>query len=614
ILWASAPGWTVASTFLLVLEIILGLATLYLIKTLVDAITSQVSGSPDLAAGINETTQSITETMATSPNLTAFEPILWQVGLFAAATLGYLAVRSLSSLAREAQGLAVVDYLDRQIHQSAIQADLAFYESPKYFDTLQRARQSGTSRPAQVASNALMLIKNALMLSAVIALMISIDWRLLPILAVAILPALWVRVHFTQVLYQWKKRRTELERRAGYLDWLMTSDFHAKELRLNQLGEYLKNAYTGVKSKIRLEQLNITQSRTWVEMAVSMAAATIFFLALGYLTIQTARGQNTVGDLVLFLLIFQRAQSMGQEIVNQISKLYEDHLYLGLLFEFLDLKPQLTVIERKEEPGIRITKSELSKASPPKIEVRGVHFTYPGCEAEVLTDLNLTLNPGQVVAMVGANGSGKTSLIKLLTRLYDPSQGQILVDGVDVRSHDPEAYRRLFSVVFQDFACYADSVNNNIRFGDITVPAESDAMQKAAERAGAVDFVEALPHGFDTMLGRMFEGGVDLSRGQWQKIALARAFMERAKVIVLDEPSSALDPNAEADLFENFKERLDGRSALLIAHRLSTIRLADWIYVLDEGRIVEEGSHEMLAGQEGMYAQAFARQGRFYAG
>jgi len=608
ILWASAPGWTVASSVLLILEITLGLLSLYLIKTLIDAITT---------------------TLATTTASPAFEPILWQVGYLGAATLSFLAARSLSSLAQEAQSLAVVDHIDRLIHKVAVQADLSFYESPKYFDTLQRARQAGTHRPAQVASNALNLVKNAITLAAVTALIISIDWRLLPILAVAILPALWVRVHFTKVLYQWKNRCTELERRAGYLDWLMTSEFHAKELRLNHLGDYLKTQYSRIKATTRAEQLNITRKKTWVELAVGLTAAVIFFLALAYLTQQTALGQNSVGNLVLFLLIFQRAQSMGQELVNQISKLYEDHLYLGLLFEFLDLEPQLTATGGSGQAahsapmGIAPTAVTSSQDSatgvpphwtePPKIELHGVHFAYPGCADEVLRDVSLTIRPGQVVAVVGANGSGKTSLIKLLTRLYDPTEGRILVNGKDIRAYEPEVYRRLFSVVLQDFACYADSVSNNIRFGDISLPPESRAMRQAAERAGAAPFIDALPAGFETMLSRMFKDGVDLSRGQWQKIALARALLERAKIIILDEPSSALDPNAEADLFENFKDRLDGRSALIIAHRLSTIRLADWIVVLHEGRIVEAGTHDMLATQADLYARAFERQGRFYS-
>ncbi len=584
ILWQSAPGWSVAATGLLILEITLGLLSLYLIKTLIDAITG-----------------------ALGQDGASLTPILWQVAYLGLATLGYLAARSLSALAREAQSLAVADYVDRLVHQAAVQADLSFYESPQYFDTLQRARQSGTQRPATVAANALLLVKNAIMLVAVIGLIVSIDWRLLPILAVAILPALWVRIYFTRTLYEWRKRRTALERRAGYLDWLMTSDLHAKELRLNQLGEYLKRQYADLKATIRGEQLAITRRRTGVEVAVALAASGVFFLALGYLTYQTAQGRSSVGDLVLFLLIFQRAQSMGQELVGQISKLYEDHLYLGLLFEFLDLKPQLTVQGASTEP----TPND-PQPQPPEIVFQGVHFTYPGCEKAVLHDINLTIKPGQVVALVGANGSGKTSLIKLLTRLYDPSQGQILADGQDIRCFDPEAYRRLYSVVFQDFACYADSVANNIRFGDIALPEDSHELLRAAERAGAREFIEQLPQGFETMLSRMFDGGVDLSRGQWQKIALARAFVERAQIAVLDEPTSALDPHAEADLFEDFKAQLGGRSALLIAHRLSTIRLADWIYVLDEGTVKEQGIHRELMANGGQYSRAFERQGMFY--
>lgn len=592
ILWRSAPGWTIASTVLMLLEITLGLLSLYLIKTLVDAITG-VLGQDGAA----------------------FDPVVWQVVFLGLATLGYLAARSLASLAREAQGLAVVDHVDRLVHEAAVKADLSFYESPGYFDTLQRARQSGTQRPATVATNALLLTKNSIMLLAVIGLMLSIDWRLLPILAVAILPALWVRIHFTRVLYHWKKRRTELQRRAGYLDWLMTSDIHAKELRLNQLGEYLQQQHAAVRATIRDEQLAISRRRTWVELAVALAASAVFFLALGYLTLQTTRGETSVGDLVLFLLIFQRAQSMGQELVGQISRLYEDRLYLGLLFAFLDLKPTL-IAQAPGRQGAAASPAATAAPSPgtppPRITFDGVHFAYPGCPDEVLHDINLTIEPGQVVALVGANGSGKTSLIKLLTRLYDPTRGRILVDGTDIRSLDPETYRRLYSVVFQDFACYADSVSNNIRFGDIALPSDSAQLLRAAEHAGAREFIEQLPNGFATLLSRMFQGGVDLSHGQWQKIALARAFVERARVIVLDEPSSALDPNAEADLFDDLKAHLDGRSALLIAHRLSTIRLADRIYVLDQGRIVEQGDHETLASTDGLYARAFARQGRFY--
>lgn len=582
ILWASARFWSVIAMGLLLLEIVFGLLSLYLIKSLVDAITGLL-GSAE--GGID------------------LQAVLWRVAAFGLATLAFLVARSLSGLAREAQGMAVADYVDRMIHSRAVAADLAFYESPQYFDTLQRAKQSGSQRPAQVTSNILLLSKNLIMLVAVTVLLVSINWMLLPILLVAIVPALLVRVYFTRTLYEWRRRRTPMERRAAYLDWLMTSDFHAKELRLNQLGDYLRDLYSGLRGRIRGENFQISKRRTLVELVVASVATLVFFAALAYLAVQTAEGRNTVGDLVLFLLVFQRAQSMGQEIVHQISRFYEDHLYIGLLFEFLEVSP---AVGSPAEP----------LATPARLErgvvLEKVSFTYPGCQSPVLKDIEMALPAGKVIALVGSNGSGKTSLIKLLTRLYDPTDGRILVDGQDIRHFDLEAYRRLFSVIFQDFSRYADTVRENIRFGDIHLQSDSPEIVDAAQRAGAEGFITELPSGYDTRLGRMFENGQEISVGQWQKVALARAFLNRSRVIILDEPTSAIDPNAEFELFENFRERIGDRTALIISHRLSTIRLADYTYVLEHGRIVEAGGHEELMAKRGHYYQAFNRQGKYY--
>ena len=581
ILWASARTLAIVTSALLVLEIFFGLAVLFLIKRLVDALTANLAEG--LAGGL--------------------EPVMTAVILTAGATLALLITRAVSGLAREAQGMRVADYVDRLIHNRAIAADLAFYESPLYFDTLQRARQSGNQRPAQVISNLLMMGKNLIMLLGVIVLLASISWTLLPVLLIAIVPALLVRLHFTRILYEWRKRRTQLERRAGYFDWLLTSDLHAKELRLNQLGAVFRDLYSDIRQTIRGEQFGINRRRALVEGLVGSVAILVFFGALGYLAFQTAEGRNTVGDLVLFLLILQRAQGMGQELVGQVSRLFEDHLYINQLFEFLEVRP-------------RIKSPEHSAGLPAQkgVEVRleAVDFTYPGCGDQVLKHVDLRIAPGQIVALVGSNGSGKTSLIKLLCRLYDPSAGRVLVDGRDAAEYDLEEYRSLFSVLFQDFARYASTVRENIRFGDLDCPLESPAILEAAKLAGAADFIELLPKKYDTFLNRSFDGGVELSVGQWQKIALARAFLRPSRIAILDEPTSAIDPNAEFELFENFRERLGGRSALIISHRLSTIRLADYIYVLESGRIVEAGDHDDLMSRQGAYFQAFSRQGKYY--
>jgi len=582
ILWNSAPGWTIIATSLALLEIAFGLATLYLIKQLVDTLTSAGTASIDPAF---------------------LDTVFRAVAYTALSTLGFLICRSLSGLAREAQGACVADYVDRLMHGKALVADLSFYESPLYFDTLQRARQSGNQRPAQVVANLLMLGKNLVMLAGITFLLITINGLLLPILLLAIIPALFVRLHFTRVTYRWRRERTPLERRAGYLDWLMTSDIHAKEIRLNQIGHSLQDRYSAIRSRLRSEQLRINARRTTYETLTGIISTLVFFAALAYLAWQTTSGTNSLGDLVLFLLVFQRAQSTGQALIGEVSRFVEDHLYIGQLFEFLDVQPEIASPDQK---------STAQDAPDVSLVVRNVNFSYPGVEKQVLSNIDFRLDPGKVVAVVGANGCGKTTLIKLLCRLYDPSQGVIEVGGVNAREFDLEEYRRLFSVIFQDYSRYHDTVDSNIRFGDIRLGPGDPALAEAARLSGADAFIQGLPNGYDTLLGRMFEGGVELSLGQWQRIALARAFLRPSRFIILDEPTSALDPNAEYELFENFRERIGNRAAVVISHRLSTIRLADYVYVMDAGEIVEQGTHDELFRMEGVYFNAFQKQGKYY--
>ena len=582
LLWVSSRGWTIVGMIAMVAEIMFGLAALYLVKQLVD----QVSAMPANGAW----------------NEARVAAIVRVVALTAACALASLAARTLSGLARESQGMHLADHVNGMIQTHSVSLDLAFFESSRYFDTLERARASGTQRPAQITSNLLMLGKNCLLLAGVIGLLGSINDFVLLMLAALVIPALIVRIYFTRTLYDWRRKRTRMERHAEYLDWLMTSDSHAKEMRTGVLGGFLRHQYTSLRHTIRTEQFAIGRKRAISEGVVMALATLIFFGSLGYLALEAGHGGNSVGDLALFLVVFQRAQSMGQEMTQQVSQLYEDNLYLGLLFEYLDIRPVLA------SPDVP---TPIPGGDGVNLRLENVGFTYPGTEREVLSGIDLEIPAGKIIALVGANGSGKTSLTKLLCRLYDPTEGRITLDGQDIRGFAIDEYRRLFSVIFQDFARYADTAGENIRFGDVRLPKDSPRIQGAAVKTEADGFLHELEEGYDTYLSRMFDG-VELSQGQWQRVALARALAAQSRVLILDEPTSALDPGVEFELFRDFRRLIETRSVLIISHRLSTIRQADCIYVLDKGMIREAGTHKELMAKQGVYAGLFDKQAHFY--
>jgi len=307
--------------------------------------------------------------------------------------------------------------------------------------------------------------------------------------------------------------------------------------------------------------------------------------------------------MTMFLSIFRQSQNSIRSLLDNLNRLYESNLYLDNLLDYLKLQPMLAA-----PAGGAIAPAPIRRG----IEFRHVYFRYPGSDNEVLRDINLHIQPGERIALVGLNGAGKTTLIKLLTRLYDPTEGQILLDGVDLREYDLESLHQRFGVIFQDYVRYQFTVRENIGFGQIDALDDLDRIKDSAERGGASPIIEKMPQGYDTMLGRRWEKGQELSGGQWQKIALARAFMRKAEVLVLDEPTSALDAEAEYEVFRRFGELMEGRIAVLISHRFSTVRMADRIVVLSAGKIIELGSHAELVEMDGAYARLFNLQAEGY--
>lgn len=581
LLRTSAPKLSVAITIVTIVEAFAGIGLLFILKVLVDTITS-------------------TMTSQTSDGFSSILVMLLWTGF---AIIGVAFIQGGANVLRMRQGLLVSDHVDREIHARAISVDLQHYETAKYYDALERAKLGGTQRPAQIVANSVIMLRAILTLLAIFVILGNIEFRLLPLLCVPIAIAMYARLFYARKLFDWRMSRAQKERRARYLDWLMTNENHAKDLRLNRIGPHLKDQYLSIRKDIRAGEIRIEQTRLITEFLFAFIGAVIFIGASAWLLLEALDRGRPIGDVVLFVLLLRRAETAGREFVGNVSKIVDDHLYLLRLFDFLSIKAG---IAKPKTPTPIPTKTSLG------FRLEHVSFQYVDTDEKALDDVSMKIEPGKIVGLVGENGSGKTSLIKVLTRLYDPAVGKVTFEGIDARAFDPVQYRELISVIFQNFAMYSETVSENIRFGDIHLPPSAAKITRAAEDASASDFIERLPQRYETPLTRLFDNGQQLSIGQWQRIALARAFYPKSKLVILDEPTSAVDPKAEFELFENFRSRLGTRSALIISHRLSTIRQADYTYVLKSGRIVEHGTHDDLISTNGHYADLFKKQAKYY--
>jgi len=580
--WQSGPGLTIANVILVIVQGVLPLVGLYLIKLVIDAVSAGLVEPNRIAAA-----KEVTFLIILSGCVLLLENILGTVA-------GLVSAR---------QAHFVTDRMYDILHAKSIEMDLEYYENSDYYDTLHRAQQEAPYRPTRIVNGLLQLGQSAISLIAITALLVSFHWSVPIFLIVAAIPGLLVRFRFAEKTFKWQRKRTPSERQAWYLNSLLTHDSHAKEIRLFNLGSLFADRFRQLRTQLRRENLSLATRRSIAELIAQSGAIIAAFAFYGFLAFRALQGLISLGDLVMFYQAIQRGQSYLRQFFGGIANLYENNLFLTYVHEFLSLKPKIV-----EPIRARPIRKPLAKG----IVFDRLSFQYPNSGRKILEEITLTIHPGEHVALVGENGAGKTTLVKLLSRLYDPTEGAITFDGVNLRDLSLIDLRREIGIIFQDYAKYQLTAKENIWLGNIDLPPEEEGIIRAARQAGADDIISGLPNGYDTVLGKVFENGVELSIGEWQKIALARAFLRQAQIIVLDEPTSAMDAKAEYELFNKFHQLAKGRIAILISHRLSTVKMVDRIYVLEGGKITESGTHNELIHQGGKYAYLFERQAQHY--
>jgi ATP-binding cassette, subfamily B, bacterial len=489
-----------------------------------------------------------------------------------------------------------------RIMKHAARLDLEQFEDAVFYDKLERARQQTTGRTI-LLSQVLSQVQDLITMAFLAAGLVLFNPWLIALLFITILPSFIGESYFNDQSYALSRRQTPERRELDYLRYLGASDETAKEVKIFDLSGFIIDKFEQLANKFYLSNKRISVNRSLWGTAFTLLGSLGYYGAYVFIILQTISGKISIGQLTFLAGSFRQLKSLMESILTRFTAVSQGAIYLTDFFEFFDIKP-----------AILAAQNAISFPHPIRIgfEFQNVGFRYQHAEKWASRNLNFTLSAGEKIALVGENGAGKTTLVKLLARLYEPTEGRILLDGIDLRAYDLVSLRQNIGIIFQDYIRYQMRVADNIAVGNIIEKENSDMIISAAEQSLAAELVGRLPSGYEQMLGKRFQEGMELSGGEWQKVALARAYMRQAQVLILDEPTSALDARAEFEVFQRFAALTKGKTAVLISHRFSTVRMADRILVLQQGELIEAGSHEELVAYGGKYAELFALQAKGY--
>jgi ATP-binding cassette subfamily B protein len=593
LVWRSSPGGTMALGVLTVLAAALPPFVAYVGKLIIDAVIAAHAAAPGAArnAAVSRTVRFVLLELGAVSTIALLERALGLVRQLVGSRLG-------------------ID-VNVAILEKALQLDLRHFEDAEFYDKLTRARREASSRPLSLIQGNFQLLRNALTLAGYVALLVRFSGWMVAALLVATVPAFVAEARFSGAAFRLRNWRSPDARRLNYLEYVMANDEHAKEVKLFGLGPLLLDRYKRLAERFYVEDKALATRRTVWAYLLSLMSTLVFYGCYALIVVATARSGLSLGEMTLYLAAFRQGQQSFQSILTAVGGMYEDSLYMSNLFEFLSIP---VARERGTAAGEAAPRPLAPTSREEGIRFEGVGFRYPEAEVWALRAIDLVLPKGQSLALVGENGAGKTTFIKLLAGLYRPTEGRVLLDGKDLRDWNETELRRRIGVIFQDFNQYQLLLRENVGFGSVEHLDDEVRTQRAVERGGARELVSGLTDGLDTQLGRWFKSGAELSGGQWQKVALARAFMrEEADILILDEPTAALDAEAEHAVFERFRQLTAGRTAILISHRFPTVRMADRILVLEHGRVIEDGTHEHLLAAGARYAHLFRLQAAGYS-